>query len=213
MPQATAAKATQEFVPIKEIRDDVVILKNNGLRLVLMVSSMNFALKSEDEQTAVLFQFQNFLNSVDFPIQFFVQSRRLDIRPYLQTLQERLAAQTNDLMRIQIREYIEFIKKFIEATDIMTKGFFVVVPYNPPVLTAKTGFLGKILPTKNKTPAREEDDFEERRMQTEQRASVVEQGFRRIGLRVVQLGTEELVEFYFRMFNPGESVPAGATSP
>jgi len=211
MPQVKVAKATQDFVPIREIRDGVVVLKDNGLRLVLMVSSMNFALKSEDEQTAILFQFQNFLDSLDFPFQMFVQSRRLDIRPYLQTLEERLADQTNDLMRIQIREYIEFIKKFTEATEIMTKGFFVVVPYTPPILKARSGFLGKLLPQKSKALEQEEGAFEEYRMQLEQRASVVEQGFRRIGLRTVPLGTEELVEFYFRMFNPGESVPATAS--
>lgn len=214
-PVENTTKATQEFVPIKEIRDGVVILKNNSLDIVLLVSSINFALKSPDEQSAILLQFQNFLNSLDFTIQLFVQSRRLDIRPYLRTIEERLAAETNDLMKIQIREYIEFIKKFSETTEIMSKNFFVVIPYAPPVFSGggDRGLWSKILPgRRNKKPPTRgsgapeaTSDFEEHRLQLEQRASVVEQGFHRMGLRVIQLGTEELIELYFKIFNPGES--------
>jgi len=120
------SKAAQDFVPIKEVRDGVVILKDGSMRAVLMVSSLNFALKSQDEQESILFQFQNFLNSLDFSVQFFVQSRELDIRPYLNLLEERYRAQTEDLMRIQVREYIGFVKNFIENSDIMSKSFFIV---------------------------------------------------------------------------------------
>jgi len=204
--------ATQEFVPIREIRDGIVILKDGTMRLALLVSSINFALKSADEQTAILMQFQNFLNSLDFYVQIFVQSRRLDIRPYLRTLEERLTAQTTDLMKVQVREYIEFIKKFTETTDIMSKSFFVIIPYTPPILGAiqKGGFLNTILPNRPKKRATNNqskggDDFDEHRMQIEQRAAVISQGFGAIGLRVAQLGTEELVELYFKMFNPGET--------
>lgn len=199
---------TQDFVPIKEIRDGVVILKGSGLRLVLLVSSINFSLKSADEQEGILLQFQNFLNALDFPLQMFIQSRRLDIRPYLTTLEERLGEQTSDLMKIQIREYIEFVKKFTESTDIMTKGFFVVIPYDPPILrnAKSTGFFSRFFPNKSaEQVALAEERFEEYRMQLEQRAGVVAQGFARMGLRVIQLGTEELVELYFKMFNPGET--------
>jgi type IV secretory pathway VirB4 component len=206
----TAAQATQDFVPIQEIRDGVVILKNGSMRMVLLVSSINFALKSDDEQTALLLQFQNFLNGLDFHVQIFIQSRRLDIKPYLRTLEERLVAQTTDLMKVQVREYIEFIKKFTETTDIMSKSFFVVVPYVPPVLSTvkKGGLLSRVLPgrAKRESPeASQSNDFDEHRMQIEQRAAVIEQGFGSIGLRVAQLGTEELVELYFKMFNPGET--------
>ncbi|MEK7650792.1 MAG: hypothetical protein AAB364_02920 [Patescibacteria group bacterium] len=202
-------RASQDFLPIKEVRDGVVILKDGALRLVLMVSSINFALKGEDEQTAILLQFQNFLNSLDFHIQLFIQSRRLDIKPYLRTLEERLIAQSNDLLKIQTREYIDFIRKFTESTDIMSKSFFVVIPYSPPVTLTGSGnnsLLGK-LPGfgKTNTPQDESTQFAEHRTQLEQRAAVVEQGFARIGLRVVQLGTEELVELYFKIFNPGEN--------
>lgn len=206
---STSGRASQDFVPIQEIRDGVVILKNGELRTVLMVSSVNFALKSEDEQTAILLQFQNFLNSLDFHVQLFIQSRRLDIRPYLHTLEARLVEQTNELLRIQTREYIEFIRKFTESVDIMSKSFFVVVPYSPPINLGQAGggLLSKLPLVGSKKPTTTDASltFSENRTQLDQRAAVVEQGFSRIGLRVVQLGTEELVELYFKIFNPGEN--------
>src|SRR5882672_670825 len=124
-------KSTQDFVPVAEVRDGIVVLKDGTLRAILLASSINFALKSEDEQTAFIVQFQNFLNSLDFSCQIFVQSRMLDIRPYVATLEAAYKKQLDDLMRVQIREYIEFVKSFTEAANIMTKNFFVVVPYAP----------------------------------------------------------------------------------
>lgn len=205
---STAAKATQDFVPIKEVRDGVVILKNGSLRAVLMTSSLNFALKSSDEQEAILYQFQSFLNSLDFSVQIFVESRRLDIRPYIGLLEERLKGETNDLMKIQIQEYIGFVKNFTESTNIMSKSFFVVVPYAPAIISGKTaGVLGSLIGKKQEpTTAAEqvESDFEESRTQLEQRVSVVEQGLLRTGIRVAPLGTEEVIELFYKMFNPGE---------
>jgi type IV secretory pathway VirB4 component len=200
------ANPTQEFVPIKEVRDGIVILKDGSLRAVLMTSSMNFALKSEDEQTSILFQFQNFLNSLDFSVQIFIQSRPLDIRPYISLLEERYKAQTSDLMRIQIREYIEFVRNFVEGSNIMSKSFFCVVPYSPSVLQTKggTGIFPIASKKKSDTAQDRNADFEENRTQLEQRISVVEQGLLRSGIRSVQLGTEEVIELFYKMFNPGE---------
>src|SRR5262245_46511120 len=107
-----ASKATQQFVPIKEIRDGIIVLKDNSLRALIMTSSLNFALKSQEEQTSIIYQFQNFLNSLNFPIQIFVESRKLDIRPYIALLEQREKEQTIDLMKVQTHEYIEFIKNF-----------------------------------------------------------------------------------------------------
>src|SRR3989339_1595118 len=132
-----SAKSTQEFLPVSEVRDGIIVLKDGSLRAILLASSLNFALKSEDEQTAFIIQFQNFLNSLDFSTQIFVQSRMLDIRPYIASLETAYKNQLDDLMRIQIREYIEFVKSFTEAANIMTKNFFVVVPYAPAVITKK----------------------------------------------------------------------------
>src|SRR3989344_2098247 len=142
-----APQSTQDFVPIKEIRGRIVVLKDTSLRMVLMASSVNLALKSADEQQATLLQFQNFLNSLDFSVQFFVQSRKLDIRPYIALLEEQQRKQTSDLMKIQVHEYIGFIKQFTESVNVMTKTFFIVIPYAPQTLTVQSvKGLAKLLP-------------------------------------------------------------------
>ncbi|MBT3730261.1 hypothetical protein HON59_02870 [bacterium] len=201
---AKQSKSTQEFVEVKEVRDGIVVLKNGSLRSILMTSSVNFALKSADEQTSLLLQFQNFLNSLDFSVQIFIQSRKLDIRPYIALLEERHKAQVTDLMRIQIREYIEFIKNFTESANIMSKSFFVVVSYSPSTFSVKDGVMG-IIKSKNKSEIKDKNkNFEESRTQLEQRMSVVEQGLLRTGVRSARLGTEETIELLYKMFNPGE---------
>ncbi len=199
-------RSTQEFVPVSAVRDGVVVLKSGDLRAILLASSINFALKSEDEQTAFIVQFQNFLNSLDFSCQIFVQSRMLDIRPYIATLEVQYKEQLDDLMRIQIREYIEFIKSFTEAANIMTKNFFVVVPYSPAIAVGKSG-LANLNPFGKKSENAAADankTFEEQVSQLEQRISIVQQGLIRTGVRTVQLGTEEAIELLYKMFNPGE---------
>src|SRR3954470_21809793 len=143
------AQATQEFVPLKEVRDGVIILKDGSLRVLLMASSINLALKSQDEQQAIIGQFQNFLNSLEFTVEFSIQSRDLNIRPYIALLEERYAAELDDLMKIQIREYIAFIKDFTERANIMSKNFFIVVPYDPALVSRSggvTGAIGSFLP-------------------------------------------------------------------
>lgn len=200
---ALKANPSQRFVPIKEIRDGIAVLNDGGLRAILMTSSINFALKSTENQEAIILQFQNFLNSLDFSLQIVIQSRRLDIRPYLALLNERKKAQTGELMKLQINEYMEFIKSFTEATNIMTKSFFVVVPYTPTLQIAPPiGLFGK--KNNEEEEKKKVTSFEESRSQLEQRMSVVEQGLARCGLRVVRLGTEEATELFYRLFNPGE---------
>jgi len=202
-----STNATQEFIPIKEVRDGIVILKDGGMRSILLCSSLNFALKSEDERRAILFQFQDFLNSLDFSIEIVVQSRKLDIRPYIALLEERGKAQTNNLMKIQVREYIEFIKSFTENTNIMTKNFFIVVTYSPAILTVnQSGIASRLgLGAKQEQTGTTETSFDENRSQLEERLSVVEQGLIRTGIRVVRLGTEEIIELFYKAFNPGET--------
>lgn len=198
-------KSTQDFVPVSEVRDGIVVLKDGTFRAILLASSINFALKSEDEQTAFIVQFQNFLNSLDFSCQIFIQSRMLDIRPYIATLEVAYKKQLDDLMRVQIREYIEFVKSFTEAANIMTKNFFVVVPYSPNSTVIKGA--RSLLPSfgSAKPPAEAANkSFEEHVSQLEQRISIVQQGLIRTGVRTVQLGTEEAVELLYKMFNPGE---------
>ncbi len=203
----TTSNSTQNFVPISEMRDGIVMLKDGGLRAILLASSINFALKSEDEQTAFLVQFQNFLNSLDFSVQILVQSRMLDIRPYVATLEEAYKKQLDDLMRVQIQEYIEFIKSFTEAANIMAKSFFVVVPYASSVLSGTKGGALSFLPSFGSASDKKADQdttFEESVSQLEQRTAIVQQGLIRAGVRSVQLGTEEAIELLYKMFNPGE---------
>ncbi len=208
---AIAAKASQEFVNIKEVRDGVVILKDGGLRAILMASSINFALKSEENQIAIIEQFQSFLNTIDFSLQIIVESRRFNIAPYVVQLEERYAKQKNELLKIQTREYIGFVKKFTENSNIMNKSFFIVVPYSPAILELKqgrSGFGAKIsrgLPGGSSSEHTKSASFEEHKSQLEQRVSVVEQGLIRTGVRIVQLGTEEIIELFYRLFNPGET--------
>lgn len=207
---AATTNATQEFVPIKEVRDGIIILKDGGMRAILLCSSMNFSLKSADEKQAILLQFQDFLNSLDFSVEILVQSRKLDIRPYIALLEEQERKQVNNLMKIQVREYIGFIKTFTESTNIMTKHFFIVVPYTTAIISAASakgvlstfGFGNK--PEDKKTLAADVQ-FEEARSQLEERLAVVEQGMIRTGVRVVRLGTEEVIELFYKAFNPGET--------
>lgn len=203
---AVNAKTTQDFVPIQEIRQGVILLKDNSLRAIVMASSLNFALKSADEQQSIIMQFQNFLNSLDFSVQIFIQSRKLDIRPYIALLENRLKEQVSDLLKVQTREYIEFIKNFTENSNIMTKTFFVVVPYTPAAITA--GGISNIVGKKKTAEENAEkklESFEEHRSQLEQRVGVVTQGLVRCGIRTVELGTEEVVELFYKIFNPGDT--------
>lgn len=204
---AVSAKATQEFVPLKEVRDGIAILKDGSMRALVMTSSLNFALQSEDMQNSIIFQFQNFLNSLDFSIQIYIQSRRLDIKPYLAKLEERYTAQINDLMKIQTREYIEFIKSFTDSTSIMTKTFLVVVPYTPSLGSEGGNLIGSMIRKKSAVEKTKQklQTFEEHKTQMAERVSVIEQGLSRIGLRTTQIGTEEIIELFYKIFNPGET--------
>lgn len=197
------ASATQQFVPVKEIRNGVVVLKDGGYRGVLMCSSINFGLKSEEEQHAITLGFQSFLNTLDFSIQIVVNSRRMDLRPYLALLEEKAPEQKTELMRIQLREYIGFIRSFTDQANIMTKSFYTVVPYTPHMTTeGAVGFLRRSSASAKSVAA--ETSFEEGRGQLEQRLSLVTSGFAGTGVRAVPLGTEEIIELLYRSFNPGE---------
>lgn len=201
-----ASAPAQQFVAIDAIREDTVILKDGGLRVILMCSSFNFALKSSDEQDAVIFQYQNFLNALDFPLQFVIHSRRLNIEPYLESLAERQKEELAELLKIQIAEYIEFIKTFVAATNIMSKSFFVVVPFTPVTLT-DAGIVSRALSIMGVGKPQEQDAdraFEERKQQLWQRVDTVTEGLQRVGIRSAPLNTEELIELFYGLYNPTE---------
>lgn len=196
---------SQDFVSIRDIKDNVVLQKNGQMAMILLASSINFALKSYDEQQAILQQFQSFLNTIDFSLQIHMQSRRLNIEPYLAVLSQLENKQDNDLMRIQLREYVAFIRSFTIDVDVMSKNFFVVVPYTPGVALGKG--LG-ILPGKRGGVTLSDNSFEEHRTQLEQRVALVTEGLARVGVRSIVLGKDELVELFYHIYNPND--PTGS---
>lgn len=197
--------ATQQFVPVKEIRNGTIILKDGGYRGILICSSINFGLKSADEQHAITLGFQNFLNTLDFSIQIVINSRKMDLRPYLAMLEEKAPEQKTELMRIQLHEYVEFVRSFTDQANIMTKSFYIVVPYSPRVSLKDTVSFFKRLPGgKSEDKKTADASFEEDVAQLEQRLSLVAGGLSGTGVRAVPLGTEEVIELLYRSFNPGE---------
>lgn len=202
------ASPSQQLLLIDTIRDGIIVTKDKGLRVVLMCSTVNFALKSSDEQNAIIYQFQNLLNGLDFPIQFIIQSRRLNISPYLETLRVRQREEDNELLKIQIAEYIEFIRTFVEMTNVMSKNFYCVVPFTAPVLE-QSGFLGDALSAIGLGQKKSADDssgklFEQHKNQLWQRVDSVVGGLQQIGVRSVPLNTEELIELFYGLYNPTE---------
>lgn len=213
-PKSKTTAAAQTFLSLESIRDGVVILKGGRqFRAVLMVSSLNFALKSEDEQDALVYQYENFLNSLDFDLQFVVQSRRLNIQPYLDTLVARQKEEAGDLIKLQIGEYMEFVRSFVELSKVVAKTFYAIVPFEPLVITETRGFLERLLPGGKTAASAAEDDFNQSKNQLLQRVEAVELGLRRLGVRVVQLDTEELIELFYGLYNPTESQRGSVTTP
>jgi len=195
--------ATQQFVTVKEIRNGTIVLKDGSYRGALICSSINFGLKSSDEQHAIILGFQNFLNTLDFSIQIVVNSRKMDLRPYLALLEEKAPEQKTELMRIQLREYVEFVRSFADQANIMTKSFYIIVPYTPRVSAANAmSFLRHDSASVKNASA--ETSFEEDHIQLAQRLSLVVGGLSGTGVRAIPLGTEEVIELLYRSFNPGE---------
>lgn len=200
MPDIT--KPSQQFVEIKDIKDGIVYLRRGGMRRVLMVSGVNFDLKSEAEQNVILGSFQNFLNTIDFPVQFFIHSRKANIGAYLERMKQREQDEANELLKIQIREYSAFIGTFVEENAIINKNFFVVVSYHPTIVSqAPTGFLGMFFKKQNTQKAADESN-KEAIEQLDHRVDQVIDGLEQIGLRAAVLEDDELVELFYNLYNP-----------
>lgn len=196
MPKATS----QDFLELEQIREGIIILKNKSLRAVLMVSALNFDLKSDDEQKAILYQFQDFLNSLDFSCQVLMLSRRLNITGYLDKLKEIEQREKNELLRLQIIEYRKFINSILAGGQIMQKLFFLVVPFSL-LETEKETLLQK----KQKLFTLTEEDFQRSKTQLWQRVEFVALGLRRCGLQAVPLNTLELIELFWSFYHPIEA--------
>jgi len=200
------ASSTQEFLGFDEIREGTIVLPNRAIRGVLLISSTNFSLKSPEEQDALIYQFQSFLNSLDFSLQIIIQSRRLNITGYLDRLKALEEEQVNELLKIQTTAYREFIEKMVGGGSILTKNFFVVVPFTllealpagetrASILKARPKITGKL----------SDEDFERMKNQLWQRMEFVALGLRRMGLHVAPLSSEELVELLWTWYHPEEA--------
>lgn len=199
----SGAASTQRYVDVEEIRQGVIVLKSGAIRAVLLVSSINFDLKSTEEQDAIIAQYQNFLNSLDFPVQIVVQSRRFNIEPYLELLKSREAQQTNELLRFQIGEYKDFIKNLTEISNIMSKFFYIVIPFSP-VEDEAGGFLEKMsgIFNQKQTVGLKEESFDTYRTQLMQRVDHCVAALAPTGVRATPLGTEEIIELLYNSYNP-----------
>ena len=199
----SSANSTQKYVDVEEIKDGVVILKSGSLRSILLVSSINFDLKSTDEQDAIIQQYQGFLNSLDFSTQILINSRRLNVEPYLDFLGEKEKKQTNELLRLQISEYRNFIKNLTQVSNIMTKFFYIIVPFSP-VESKEGGLFNKIsaMFSPRQEVLKKREAFETYKNQLWQRVDHVISGLSGIGLKLVPLKTEEIVELLYNSYNP-----------
>ncbi len=200
-----SGQPAQRYLDIAEIREDCVVMKDGTLRAVLMVSSINFALKSEDEQQAIIQGYMQFLNGLEFPLQVVIQSRRMNVDGYLASLKAQEDTIHNELLRTQIRDYTSFIKELVELGQIMQKRFFVIVPYDPSEGSEKgKGFLTKL--SSAFSPAKiiklNEKNFQARRETLMRQVSTIASGLGSMSLQVALLDTQGLIELYYSSYNP-----------
>jgi type IV secretory pathway VirB4 component len=198
------APEVQKFVEVREIRDGTVISKDNSLKAVCICSSINFDLLSTDEQEAVTARFQEFLNSLDFPLQIVIASRHFDIENYLNQIKDLEKKQTNELLRIQTSEYINFVQSFVEFANIMNKSFYAVVPFR--MVESREGtFLGKFkIIASSKKPKKtgfEMEKFKQYKTQLDQRVNMVIEGLQGLGVKAIPLNDEQLTELYYEFYN------------
>lgn len=198
--------SVQAFLEIAEIRDNMLVMKDGSLRSVLMVSSLNFDLKSQEEQEAIILSYQSFINSLNFPVQIVIRSKKLDLDNYLFRLEEKQKQEINEFIKTQIDQYISFVKSLLEISNIMDKKFYVVVPFYPTGLASgiqKVGFFQKIGKSLNPTQAekKKEEDFQTHKRQLLERVDLVAAELDNLGLRAIQLGTLDLIELFYEIYN------------
>lgn len=195
----------QSQMDITDVNKGVVVLKDNSVRGVMAVSSINFDLKSQEEQDALVIGYQQFLNTVDFPVQILVSSKKFDIDPYLEMLSKRRKREENALLKEQIGQYIKFVEELTDVTNIMATHFYIVVPFYP-IESKKEGFFSKISASFNRKKAiyQKRENFETYRSQLYLRMDQVAEGLSGMGLVITPLDTEELIELFYNFYNPSE---------
>jgi hypothetical protein len=201
-----AVISTQQDFDIAEIKDNTVVMKDGTLRAVLLVSSINFALKSEDEQNAVIDSYIRFLNNLSFTLQIVIQSRELDIDNYLEYLKSKEKEQINKLLKVQTADYIEYIKELTSLGRIMNKRFYVIVPYDPLTDKHKSFFSSITEALKPATIIKlKEKTFSKYQDMLERRIESIASGLESMGVAVARLDTQSLIELYYKTYNPETS--------
>lgn len=198
-PKKEKVASTQHYLNIADIRENVLVLRNGELRQILEVQALNFALKSEQEQAAIIYQYQSFLNSLQFPLQLLVQSRQLDLSSYMADLRNQVGNTANPLIKNQIVDYLEFISRLISLGSIMEKHFYAVVPYSSQTIRNQN-LLSMVL--RRETVAVEEDQFNEARVKLADRVELVRGGLASIGLAVNVLPREAMIRLLHSTYNP-----------
>lgn len=195
--------ATERYLDIAEIRDDLVLLKDGTVRAVLLVSSINFALKSTDEQEAIIQGYMTFLNSLEYPVQIVIQSRRMNIDAYMERLREQERSIANDLLRAQIADYRAFVLELVELGEIMQKMFYLVVPYDP-LTNKKKNFWTRLNEAISPAAAAKlnRKQLEDRVEQLARRTEIIQGQLNSMGLSSARLDTQGLIELYYGVYNP-----------
>lgn len=208
MPESPKTKKTQiasaqRYLNIQEIRDDCIVLRDGSLRAALLVSSINFALKAEEEQEAVVAAYVQFLNSLNFPLQIVIQSRELNIDDYLKRLKLIEKEQTNDLLRMQTQEYRQYITELVELSEIMSKKFYVIVPYAPGKGGTKK-FIARLQDVVSPTSIihLKQKKFDEYRGELLKRVDYTASGLASVSLNSAVLDTQSLIELFYNTYNP-----------
>ncbi len=199
-----AEASTKNLVDISLIRDGIVLLKNGSLRCVIEVSAMNFELRSRDEQTAIIQNFQNFLNSIDFPIQISILSRNLSLDDYLVTLNSAIDGLDNELLKIQASEYSKFVSELADLSNIMTKKFYVIVPFYALSVPSASGVFSSVkeLFGKKKVEKIDDSNIEKYSSQLMQRVDLVIGNLIGLGLKADLLKDNDLMTLYYQLYNP-----------
>ncbi len=208
--RSQVTNSTQTHLRMAEVRDNILILKNGGVRAILKTSSINFNLKSEQEQNAIIYSYQNFLNSLEFPVQILIRSKRLDIDNYIENVKALGEKQENKLLQEQTMEYAQYIKRLVEYADIMEKQFYVVIPYDPirtPQESAGTGrfqaFFSRLSPKDSYTDVKlRHHEFENLKKNLMQRVNVAQSGLENCGLKVEQMDTMSIIQLLYEGYNP-----------
>lgn len=204
-----ANNSTKDLVEIADIQGNVVLLKNGSLRAIIEVSAINFELRSEAEQIGIVQNFQNFLNSADFPIQIIINSRQLNMEEYLQLLSTTAASLTNELLKIQATEYGKFVKELLELSNIMSKKFYVVLPfyiYETPTRSGLLQSVKSILKPSSIVQKINVEEIQKYQAQLMQRVELILDGLTGLGVKTRLLEGPEIQNIFFGLYNPGETL-------